>query len=202
MIKSNDNTTDKTCSLSDDHLHNEDKPTKFKRKDSGTELEHVVHPWNPVFDENSKILILGSFPSPKSRINGFYYGHPQNIFWETLASVLGTEIPAKDAESKIDFLLSHRIAVWDTIGECDIKGAEDSSIRNPKPNDIKGLLRISKIKAIFTTGKKSTELYNKLCLMDTGINAIYLPSTSPANRAQQKKDSYMESWRKILEYLK
>ncbi|MCI8284533.1 MAG: DNA-deoxyinosine glycosylase [Firmicutes bacterium] len=164
-------------------------------------LEHVIHPWNPIFNENSKILILGSFPSPKSRLNGFYYGHPQNIFWDTIAKILNVPAPASDAKSKTEFLLKNKIAIWDTIGECDIKGAEDSSIRNPKPNDIKKIIDSSNIKAIFTTGKKSTELYNKLCFKTTGIECIYLPSTSPANRAQQKKESYLEQWKKILEYL-
>ena len=182
-------------------MKNNNHDQKAKTEEKLNSLEHVVHPWDPIFDKNSKVLILGSFPSPKSRLNGFYYGHPQNIFWDTLAKILNAPTPASDAKSKTEFLLANKIAIWDTIGECDIKGAEDSSIRNPKPNNIKKIIDSSNIKAIFTTGKKSTELYNKLCFQTTGIECIYLPSTSPANRAQQKKDSYLEQWKKILEYL-
>lgn len=164
--------------------------------------QHLKHPWKPIWDKNSKILILGSFPSPKSRENGFYYGHPQNIFWKLISDILNVTPPDEAIKSKKDFLIKHRIAIWDTIAECDIAGASDASIKNAVPNDIKALIDSSNISAIFTTGKTSTNLYEKLCYDDVGIHAIYLPSTSPANRALQKKPEFMSDWKKLREFLK
>ncbi|MDR1976788.1 MAG: DNA-deoxyinosine glycosylase [Campylobacteraceae bacterium] len=161
----------------------------------------LTHPWECVFDENAKILILGSFPSPKSREEGFYYGHPQNIFWQTLARVVGVDEPKSDRSSKTDFLLQNRIALWDVLHSCRISGADDNTITNPVPNDFSDILRPLKIRAVFTTGKKATELFQKLCAAKTGFDAIYLPSTSPANRAQQKSEKFLARWLKIREFL-
>ena len=164
--------------------------------------QHLKHPWEAVWNENSKILILGSFPSPKSRENGFYYGHPQNIFWELISELLKESIPENNIEAKTKFLHKHRIALWDTIAECNISGASDASIKNAVPNDIKTLIDNSRIDTVFTTGKTSTKLYEELCYSSTGIHTIYLPSTSPANRAFQKKPEFKLAWNQILSALK
>ena len=158
---------------------------------------HLTHPWGPVYDDNSSILILGSFPSPKSRENGFYYGHPQNVFWKTLSAVLGVDEPGTDPGDRRKFCLKNRIALWDVIAECDIKGADDVSIKNAVPNDIKTLLEKTGITKVFTTGKTATRFYERYCYDQTGIHAVYLPSTSPANRALQGKPEFMEAWRMI-----
>jgi len=140
----------------------------------------VTHEFGPFYDENSKVLILGSIPSPKSREMGFYYGHPRNRFWMVLADVLSEEIPETIEERKA-FLTRNRIALWDVLESCEINGAEDASIRDPKPNDMNVILEKADIQTIFTTGGKATKLYEKLCFPVCGVPAIGLPSTSPAN---------------------
>lgn len=155
----------------------------------------VTHPFEPVFDENSKVLLLGSFPSPASREVGFYYGHPKNRFWSVLSEVLGEPLP-NTIEDKKHMLLSHNIAIWDTLASCKIVGASDNSIKNAMANDIAGLKAKSKIKAVFTLGKTSTNLYKKY----VGNDCIYLPSTSPANCAV-KTDTLVKEFRQILKYL-
>lgn len=155
----------------------------------------VTHPFEPVFDENSKVLLLGSFPSPASREVGFYYGHPKNRFWSVLSEVLGEPLP-NTIEDKKHMLLSHNIAIWDTLASCEIVGASDNSIKNAMANDIAGLKAKSKIKAVFTLGKTSTNLYKKY----VGNDCIYLPSTSPANCAV-KTDTLVKEFRQILKYL-
>jgi len=158
--------------------------------------ELVIHPFEPIFDSNSTVLILGSLPSPASR-NNYYYGHKQNCFWLVMAKLFEVEKP-ETREEKRAFLLSKRIALWDVLHSCEIDGAEDSSIINPVPNKFQPILQNSRIKAIFTNGKKATELFQKLCAEEAGMNAIYLPSTSPANRAQQIKPTFFEEWKKVL----
>ena len=155
----------------------------------------VTHPFEPVFDESSKVLFLGSFPSPASREVGFYYGHPKNRFWSVLSEVLGEPLP-NTIEDKKHMLLSHNIAIWDTLASCKIVGASDNSIKNAMANDIAGLKAKSKIKAVFTLGKTSTNLYKKY----VGNDCIYLPSTSPANCAV-KTDTLVKEFRQILKYL-
>lgn len=164
-------------------------------------ISKIVHPWPPVFDKRSRILILGTIPSPKSREVGFYYGHPQNIFWQTLAGLLNEPVPARDRASKDAFLLRNRIALWDVLHSCEIDGASDMSIRNPKPNLFRPILDKTDIAAIFATGKKATELFNRLCTEEAGMEAEYLPSTSPANRALQTKPAFLDRWERILPYL-
>ena len=146
------------------------------------EYVHVTHEFPPLYDENSEILILGSIPSPKSRAQAFYYGHPQNRFWKVLAAVLEEPVP-ETIEEKRQLVLSHHIALWDSLEECDIRGASDSSIRNPVPTDIPGLLKKTKICRIFAAGASAYNYYQKLNYPRTGIQAIRLPSTSPANCA-------------------
>ncbi len=142
----------------------------------------IIHPIKPIFNENSKILILGSFPSEKSREEMFFYGHPQNRFWKVTAAVFEQELP-KTVEEKTQFLLSNGIALWDVIASCDIVGSSDSSIRNVLPNDINTLLSAADIKQIFVNGKTAEKYYNKYIKNEVGREAVCLPSTSPANAA-------------------
>ncbi len=138
----------------------------------------VVHSLEPIYDENAKVLILGTMPSIKSREVGFYYGHKQNRFWTTLEKVYQEEIGATK-EEKITFLKKHKIALFDVLKSCDITSSLDSTIKNPIPNDLTPILKKTNIKVIFTTGNKAYELYQKYCYPKTKIQAIKLPSTSP-----------------------
>ncbi len=142
----------------------------------------INHPIPPVYDRNSKILILGSFPSVASRENEFFYGHKQNRFWRVLAVVFDTVVP-ESTEGKKAFLLNHGIALWDVIGSCDITGSSDSSIKNAVPNDISIILDNADIKNIYVNGKTALKYYNKYIRDNIGREAICLPSTSPANAA-------------------
>lgn len=134
----------------------------------------------PVYDKNSKVLILGSFPSVKSREVQFFYGHPQNRFWKVLSAVLGCECPVTTEEKKA-MLLSHNIAVWDVIGSCEITGSSDASIRSVVPNDIAALVAKTSVTAIFANGATSYNMYKRYCRDAVGMEAVRLPSTSPAN---------------------
>ncbi len=140
----------------------------------------VTHTLEPVYFKDSKVLILGSIPSVKSREVGFYYGHPQNRFWKTLEAVYKEKI-GDIKEEKIEFLKKHKIALFDVVKSCEISSSSDSSIKNVVPNDLVSIINNSKINVIFTTGRKANELYRKYCFLDTKIEARYLPSTSPAN---------------------
>ncbi len=142
--------------------------------------QQVFHTLEPIWRPDSKILILGSMPSPKSREIGFYYGHPQNRFWKVLPAIFEEdELPT--IEAKTDFLIRHQIALWDVLSSCTIRGADDASIRNAIPNDLSLILDHAPIEAIFCTGKRALSLYEKLCEPNTKRKAIGLPSTSPAN---------------------
>lgn len=138
----------------------------------------IKHPFLPYYNKNSEILILGSFPSVKSREYGFYYMHPQNRFWRILEKVFNEEIIDKK-----DFLNKHHIALWDVIASCEISNSGDSTIKNIKVNDVNKIITDSNIKYIFTTGRKAYELYNKYVFSKTNIEAQYLYSPSPANCA-------------------
>ena len=140
----------------------------------------VTHPLEPIYNKESKVLILGTMPSLKSREVGFYYGHPQNRFWKTLSLIFNEEIK-DNKDDKIEFLLNHKIALFDVLKSCDITSSSDSSIKNPIPNDFTKILKNSHIEAVFTTGNKAYNLYNKYCYPKTNIKAILLPSPSPAN---------------------
>jgi hypoxanthine-DNA glycosylase len=158
----------------------------------------VIHEFEPIYDRDSRILILGTMPSPKSREAGFYYSHPQNRLWRVLADVFGEPAPSS-REEKEHFLLSHHIALWDVLSSCAIKGADDSSIADPVPSDIGRILAAADIRAIFANGRKAADLYRKLCFLATGRPAVYLPSTSPANCAKPYA-SLLESYKVILKY--
>ena len=147
-----------------------------------TELQHVKHPWGPLYDADSEILILGSFPSPKSRETDFFYGHPQNRFWQVLSQLYDESLP-RTIEEKKTLLKKHHVALWDVIDECDIRGASDASVRGAVPTKISGLLENSSVRAVYCNGAKSFELYQKYQLKETGVPAVKLPSTSPANAA-------------------
>ena len=140
----------------------------------------VVHPLKPIYNSESRVLILGSFPSIKSRENNFYYGNPKNRFWSTLGKVFNEDI-GNSNQDKEKFLLTHKIALFDVVYSCNIEGSSDSSIRDVIPNDIKKIVDESKIEVIFTTGTKAYSLYNKYLLKDVGIEAFKLPSPSPLN---------------------
>lgn len=164
------------------------------------EENFVEHTFEPVFNSNSRVLILGTMPSPKSRENGFYYGHPQNRFWRVMADIFNTEFP-KDNTARRNLMLFHNIALWDVLKSCSIDGADDSSIKNPVPNDIGGIIKKTNIKTVFTTGKKAYSLYNRFCLEDTGIRAIPLPSTSPANCRFYSYDDILREYSVLLAYV-
>lgn len=157
------------------------------------------HTIESLYDESSKILILGSFPSVASREQGFFYGHKQNRFWKVVSAVINKPTP-QTIEEKREFLLKNHIALWDVIASCKISGSSDSSIKNVKPNDIGKILKSTNIKAIFTNGKAAFNLYNKYILTKTKITPIYLPSTSPANAAFSL-ERLIEEWKKIKEFL-
>lgn len=140
----------------------------------------MIHTFEPVYDEKSKILILGTFPSVKSRASDFYYQHPQNRFWKVISALAGWPTPGTIEEQKT-MLSENHIAVWDVIYSCDINGSSDSSIKNVVPNDIRALLNKSAIKTIYANGGKAYELYNRYCYQETNKEIIKLPSTSPAN---------------------
>lgn len=157
------------------------------------------HTFEPVFDRNSRVLILGTFPSVKSREQGFYYGHPRNRFWKILAGLLEEPVPVTIEEKKF-FLLQHGIAVWDVVSACDITGSSDSSIKNVVPADLTMVLNHAPVKQIFANGGKAYSLYEKYSFPVTGREAIQLPSSSPANAGWQL-EKLMEAWKPVLEYL-
>lgn len=160
---------------------------------------HVIHELEPIYDKNSKVLILGSMPSLKSRELGFYYAHPKNRFWSTLEQVYQTKI-GTEKEEKIEFLKNHHIALFDVLQSCDISSSSDSSIKNPIPNDLLQILDLSNIKAIFTTGSKAYQLYQKYCFPKTKRKAISLPSTSPANCKKGIEEQLIKEYSKIKLY--
>lgn len=155
----------------------------------------IIHPIPPLYNENSHILILGSFPSVKSREQMFFYGHPQNRFWKVLAAVFECAVP-QNMEEKRKFLYERQIAVWDVIGSCDIEGSADSTIKNAIPNDLSIILDNSDIKHIFVNGKTSEKYYNKYQKSKINRNAKCLPSTSPANAAYSL-EKLIDAWKVI-----
>ena len=146
------------------------------------EYEHITHSFKPVYDENSRILILGTLPSVKSRENNFYYGHKQNRFWKLLAYLLDEPVPETIDEKKY-MLFKNHIAIWDVIQSCDIKGSSDSSIKNVVPSDLEKIILNTKITHIFANGATARKLYEKHHEKKLGIKIEALPSTSPANAA-------------------
>lgn len=161
--------------------------------------EHIEHGIPPVFNAESRVLILGTMPSPKSRENGFYYMHPQNRFWRVISTVLGEPLPTTNGE-RASLLLKNKIALWDTLAQCDIIGASDCSVKNAAPNDLSIITDTADIKAIFTTGKAAYKYYCRFQQESTGIEAICLPSTSPAN-ARFGLDALIDEYKIIKNYL-
>lgn len=161
--------------------------------------EHQYHRIKPVYNSKSRILIMGSFPSVKSREAGFFYGHPQNRFWKVLSGICGCKLPVTIEEKK-QFLLDYKIAVWDVIASCTIVGSSDSSIKDVVPNDLNKILQTGDIQQIFTNGGTADKLYNKYLQPSTGIQAVKLPSTSPANAAWSL-EKLEEAWKICLSFL-
>ncbi|MBS7302951.1 MAG: DNA-deoxyinosine glycosylase [Lachnospiraceae bacterium] len=160
------------------------------------EKQKISHTFEPVYDKESKILILGSFPSVKSRESKFYYGHPQNRFWKVIAKITNRKEPMTIEEKK-ELLLSNHIAIWDVIESCTIQGSSDSSIKDVVVNDFSDILQNSSIQRIYVNGNKAYELYHRYSEENTGMKAVKLPSTSPANAAWNL-DRLYEIWKQIL----
>ena len=160
-----------------------------------------LHNIDPVYSSDSKILILGSFPSVKSREAQFFYAHPQNRFWKVLTALYAPDggLELDTVDKKRDFLLMNKIAVWDVIQSCEITGSSDSSIKNVKVNDLKKILSAADIKAIFSNGATSYNLYMKYCADKLGRPSVKLPSTSPANAAYSL-ERLIEAWSAIKDY--
>lgn len=156
----------------------------------------VIHPFKPVYDKNSKILILGSFPSIKSREENFYYAHPKNRFWKVLQEIYGSE-ELLSKEKKIEFLLKNNIAIWDSIKSCEIENSDDSSIKNAIPNDINEIIEKSSITRIFCNGNASYKVFKKYYKNDFNVKVDILPSTSPAN-ARYRLEDLVNIWKEKL----
>lgn len=156
----------------------------------------VTHEIQPVFDSRSRVLLLGTMPSPASREQGFYYGHPQNRFWRVLAAIFDEPAP-RTIEEKRDMLLHHHVALWDVLASCEIEGASDASIRDAQPNDLARIFDAADIRAVFATGTKAGELYRKLIEPTLGVTCTTLPSTSPAN-AKMKLADLVDAYGKAL----
>lgn len=159
-------------------------------------MEMITHPFPPLYSENSHTLILGSFPSVKSREAMFFYGHPQNRFWKVIATLFNEEVPYSIKEKK-SLILRHDLALWDSIRSCTVTGSSDSSIKNVVPNDINEIIENSKISRVFCNGTLSYKMYTKHIFPDTGIQAEKLPSTSPANAAFSL-EKLTQAWKAIL----
>ena len=156
------------------------------------EYEHIVHPFPPLYNRESRILILGSLPSIKSREQNFFYGHPQNRFWKVIAALFKEEVPATIEEKK-SLILKNHLALWDTIYSCDIIGSSDSSIKNVQPTDLSPIIQNSRIEKIFCNGKTSWNYFQKFQKHTLGMDATPLPSTSPANAAWNM-DRLIKAW--------
>lgn len=168
-----------------------------KTGNTAASADVLEHPFGPLYSERSQVLILGSFPSVKSREQNFFYGHPQNRFWRVIAAVTGQPVPETIPEKR-ELILSQTLALWDSIASCEITGSSDASIRNVKVNDLSVIFDNCDIRRICCNGRKSYELYKKYIEKQTGREAICLPSTSPAN-AQWTLPRLIEAWGVILE---
>ena len=155
----------------------------------------IEHPIPPLYDENSRILILGSFPSVKSREVQFFYGHPQNRFWKVISTIFNEPVPQSVAQKR-ELLLRNHIALWDVIASCDIQGSADSTIKNVTSNDLRIILDSADIEEIFVNGRTAEKYYNKYTWDDIKRPAVCLPSTSPANAAWSI-EKLVESWKVI-----
>lgn len=160
--------------------------------EKNNDYQHVIHEFGPVCDAHSEVIILGSFPSVKSREQQFYYGHPQNRFWKLIAALANEAVP-NTVEEKKALLLSHHIALWDVIAACDIIGSSDSSIRNVEVNDIRKITEHAPVRAIYLNGNKAYQLFTKYMSEQTHLPAVKLPSSSPANAACSL-ECLIEAW--------
>ena len=158
--------------------------------------QRIQHPFGPLFGPDSRILILGSFPSVKSREQNFFYGHPQNRFWKVIPALFGQDPPQTIPEKK-ELILSRGLALWDSIASCVITGSSDASIREVRPNDLRIILDHAPIERIYCNGRKSHEMYEKYILPSLGRQAACLPSTSPANAAWSL-EKLIAAWSVIL----
>lgn len=155
---------------------------------SGLARTHIVHPLEPVFDEGSRVLVLGTMPSPVSRAQRFYYGHPQNRFWRVLAELFDEPVPT-DNDERARLVLAHGIALWDVLASCDIAGAQDASIRNARPNDLARVIDAAPIARVFTTGAKAAGFYRRFDAKRwPDLPLTPLPSTSAANARMSLAD--------------
>ena len=160
------------------------------------QAQKQVHPIPPLFDGESRVLILGSFPSIKSREAMFFYGHPQNRFWQVIAALTGAPLPKTVGEKK-ELILSNHLALWDSIGSCTITGSSDSSIRDVVPNDLSVITDFAPIERIYCNGATSMKYFTRYIAPQLGRTAQQLPSTSPANAAWSL-DRLIDAWRVIL----
>ena len=161
------------------------------------EPARITHTIDPVFDGRSRVLVLGTMPSPKSREAGFFYGHPQNRFWRVMERLF--DLPERslvENGARTGFLLEHRIALWDVLASCDISGASDASIANPEPNDLRRIIDVAPVTTVFTTGTKAAQLCRRFdgeLLRERGIGLAHLPSTSAAN-ARMRLDGLVDAY--------
>ncbi|MCH3947449.1 MAG: DNA-deoxyinosine glycosylase [Olsenella sp.] len=155
--------------------------------ETGRSSQLVVHPLEPIFDENSRVLVLGTMPSPKSREVCFYYGNPQNRFWRVMAALWDEPLPEENDDRR-DLCLRHHVALWDVLASCTITGASDASIRDPVPNDVGRILSAAPISCVFCTGGTATRIYRRLVEPTCGMPCVGLPSTSPANARMRLDD--------------
>lgn len=173
--------------------------------ENSSSASRIDHPFAPVYDSKSRVLVLGTMPSPRSRTAGFYYMHGQNRFWPVIAAITGERLGyandegIKAVDERRTLVLRHGIALWDVLASCDIRGAADTSIQNPIANDFSTLLASSHIERIYCTGQTAYKLYTKLCEEATHIGAVCLPSTSSANRGRWPLDALTAAYRCILE---
>ena len=159
-------------------------------------MDKLAHPFPPVVDEHCRILILGSFPSVRSRADGFFYGHPQNRFWRMLATIFDEPVPT-DIPAKKALLLRHHIALWDVIASCEIEGSSDASVKNAVPVDIACVTDVARIKRVVCNGSLAGKLYQRHLQPFLGLEAHIMPSTSPAN-ASCSLERLIETWRSVL----
>ena len=179
-------------------MRSEEAPAFFFGDNMG--YEHIVHGFEPIYDRSSRVLILGSLPSVRSREQNFYYGHPQNRFWRVIASLCGEDVPQTISE-KTAMLLRHGIAVWDVVSECDIIGSSDASLKNVVPTDIRSILDASDIQCIYVNGGAASRIFDKYQKEVTGCDAVRLPSTSPANAAYSL-ERLISAWSCITAHIK
>ncbi len=162
------------------------------------EYQHISHGFAPVFDERSRVLVLGSFPSVLSRENAFYYGNPRNRFWRVMAACLGEAVPPDESIArKRELLVRHKIALWDVVESCDVRGSSDASIRNVVPAKIERVLDAAPIELVVLNGATAGRLYRRHLAQRAGVPARIAPSTSPANAAWSL-DRLIERWREVL----